>query len=77
MTLKPDCISQDVDFLPHCNFCLQAFEGVELEPPLYDDNLLSMLEYGADPKEMDQAGADWRSSSHQFNETALKLSTSF
>ncbi|CAK0738711.1 hypothetical protein CVIRNUC_001082 [Coccomyxa viridis] len=36
----------------------EAFEGVELDPPLYDDNLLSMLEYGADPKEMDQAGFD-------------------
>ena len=42
----------------HWNFPSQAFEGIELDPPIYDDNLMSMLEYGADPKEMDQAGAE-------------------
>ena len=39
---------------------------------MYDDNLLSMLEYGAEPKEMDQAGADW-SSSNRFNEDTPNL----
>ena len=39
---------------------------------MFDDSLLSMLEYGAEPKEMDQAGAVW-SSSNQSSENTSNL----